>query len=96
MIHLLLRHRPHASPLLQDAMIAYIEYRSTSKHGPWTERACGMLLRREKDVSDLQLAEAFRQSVRHGWQGVFPRRVQMEKPVVGLSMDPRMWEAWRP
>jgi hypothetical protein len=96
MINLLLQHRPHASPILQDAMIAYIEYRATSKHGPWTELGLKKLMNKAQGVPDLTLAAAFRDAIAHNWQGVFPERLPKERVVAGFSMDPKVWEAWRP
>lgn len=96
MIQLLLTARPHASVDLQDAFLSYIEYRAASRYGPWSAKGVKRCLSMTKDHSDAKLAAAFRESIRCGWQGVFVRDSQYRRPTIGFSMDPRVWEEWRP
>lgn len=96
MIQLLLTARPHASVDLQDAFLSYIEYRAQSRYGAWSLKGVRRCLNQAKGHSDAKLAEAFRMSIRQGWQGVFVRDTQYKRPTVGFSMDPAVWKEWRP
>lgn len=96
MIQLLLTARPHASVDLQDAFLSFIEYRAASKYGPWSLKGVRRCLSQAKDSSDAALADAFRESIRKGWQGIFVKDKTRTRPVVGFSMDPKVWAEWRP
>lgn len=96
MIDQLLTYRPHASADLSDAFLSFVEYRAASKYGPWSLKGVRRCLSMAKGSSDAELAAAFRESIRRGWQGIFVKDKARTRPVVGFSMDPKVWAEWRP